>query len=100
MNQCELLERYVKIYQRPSSCFAECGKPTDRVSGLHLSVYIDEKGTLKAIQHDNYENIAGSVWLRLFMDSNEIAYYYPRRIAPGWAQLNIYANKQYNFDPS
>jgi hypothetical protein len=41
----------------------------------------------------------GSVWLSLFMDSNGNAYYYPRRLAPGWAQLNIYTNKQYNLDP-
>jgi hypothetical protein len=26
-----------------------------------LSIKIDEKGTLKATKHDNYENIAGSV---------------------------------------
>jgi hypothetical protein len=31
---------------------------------------IDEKGALKATQHDKYENIVGSVWLSLFMCSN------------------------------
>jgi hypothetical protein len=59
-------------------------------------IKIDEKGTLKATEHDKYENIAGSVWLSLFMISNGNAYYCPRRLAPGWAQLNIYIN---NFDP-
>jgi hypothetical protein len=39
------------------------------------SVKIDEKGTLKAIEHDKYENIAGSVWLSLLMGSNGTAYY-------------------------
>jgi hypothetical protein len=52
---------------------------------------------MKATEHDKYENIAGSVWLRLFMGSNGNAYYCPRRLAPGWAQLNIYTNKQYKF---
>ena len=46
------------------------------------------------------ENIADSVWLNLFMGSNGNAYSCPRRQASGWAQLNIYTNKQYNFDPS
>jgi hypothetical protein len=34
---------------------------------------IDEKVTLKTTEHDTYENIAGSVWLSLFMDSNGYA---------------------------
>jgi hypothetical protein len=38
--------------------------------------------------------------LSLFMGSNGNAYYCPRRLTPGWAQLNIYTNKRYNFDPS
>jgi hypothetical protein len=58
------------------------------------------KRTLKATEQDKYENIAGSVWLSLFMSSNGNAYYFPRRPAPGGAQLNIYTNKQYNLDPS
>jgi hypothetical protein len=61
---------------------------------------IDKKGILKAPEHDKYENIAGSAWLSLFMGSNGNAYYYPRRLGPRWAQLNIYTKKQYNFDPS
>jgi hypothetical protein len=48
---------------------------------------IDEK---KATKQDKYENIAGSVWLSLFMGSNVNVYYCPHRLAPGWAQLNIY----------
>jgi hypothetical protein len=44
---------------------------------------IDEKGTLKANEHDKYENIAGSVLLSLFMGSNGNAYYCPRRLTPG-----------------
>jgi hypothetical protein len=58
---------------------------------------------LKASEHDKYENIAGTVWLSLFIGSNGNrlnAYYCPRRLAPGWAQLNIYTIKQYTFDPS
>jgi hypothetical protein len=55
---------------------------------------------LKATEHDKYENIAGSVWLSLFMGSNGNAYYFSHRLAPGWAQLNIDTNKQYNFDSS
>jgi hypothetical protein len=51
---------------------------------------IEEKGTLKATEHDKYENIAGSVWLSMFMGSNGYEYYWPHRLAPGWAQLNIY----------
>jgi hypothetical protein len=51
-------------------------------------------------EHNKYENITGSVWLSLFMGSNGNAYYCPRRLALGWAQLNIYTNEQYNFDPS
>jgi hypothetical protein len=58
---------------------------------------IDEKGTLKATEHDKYENIADSVWLSLFMGCNGNAYYCPRHLALGWAQLSIYTNKQYNF---
>jgi hypothetical protein len=54
------------------------------------SIEKDEKGTLKATELDKYENIADSVWLSLFMGSNENAYYCPRRLASGWAQLNIY----------
>jgi hypothetical protein len=54
---------------------------------------IDEKWTLKATEHDKYENIAGSVWLSLSMGSNGYAYHCPRRLAPGWAQLNIHTNK-------
>jgi hypothetical protein len=38
--------------------------------------------------------------LSLFMGSNGNAYYCPRRLAPGWAQLNIYTHKQYNLEPS
>jgi hypothetical protein len=34
------------------------------------------------------------------MSSKDNAYYCPRRLGPGWAQLNIYTNKQYNFYPS
>jgi hypothetical protein len=48
---------------------------------------------LKATEHDKYENIAGLVWFSLFMGSNGKAYYCPRRLAPGWAQLNIYTIK-------
>jgi hypothetical protein len=44
---------------------------------------------LKATEHEIYENIAGSVWFSLFIGSNRNAYYYPRRLVPGWAQLNI-----------
>jgi hypothetical protein len=44
---------------------------------------IDEKGTSKATEHDSYENIAGSVYLSLFMVSNGNTYYCPGRIAPG-----------------
>jgi hypothetical protein len=39
-------------------------------------------------------------WWSLFVGSNGNAYFCPRRIAQGWAQLNIYTNKQYNFEPS
>jgi hypothetical protein len=56
---------------------------------MDINTEIDEKGTLKATEHDKYENSSGSVWLILFMDSNGYAYYFPRRLAPGWAQLNI-----------
>jgi hypothetical protein len=61
---------------------------------------IDENGTLKATEHDKYEYIAGLVLLSLFMGSYKNPYYCPRRLAPGWAQLNIYTSKQYEFDPS
>jgi hypothetical protein len=30
-------------------------------------IMIDEKVTLKATEHDKYENISGSVWLSLFI---------------------------------
>ncbi len=63
-----------------------------------IEIYL--KGILKATKNDKYENIAGSIWLNLFMGSNGNAYYCPRLLAPGWAQLYIYTNKQYNFDPS
>jgi hypothetical protein len=43
---------------------------------------IDEKGTLKSTEHDEYENIAGSVWVNLFMGSIGNAYYCPRRLVP------------------
>jgi hypothetical protein len=42
---------------------------------------IDEKETLKATEHDRYENIAGSLLLSLFMGSNGNAYYCRRRLA-------------------
>jgi hypothetical protein len=71
---------------------------------------IDENGTLKSTEHDKYENIASSVWLSLFIGNkcnNGNAYYCPRCLAPGLAQLNIYTNnytnkkdQQYNFEPS
>jgi hypothetical protein len=44
---------------------------------------IDEKGTLKATELDQYKNIAGSVSLSLFIGSNGNAYYCPRRLASG-----------------
>jgi hypothetical protein len=47
------------------------------------SFEIDEKGTLKAIEHNTYENIAGSVSMSLFMGSNGNTYYCPRHLAPG-----------------
>jgi uncharacterized membrane protein (Fun14 family) len=50
---------------------------------VHKIIQIDEKETLKATEHDIYENIAGSVWLSLFMGSNASAYYCPRLLAPG-----------------
>jgi hypothetical protein len=66
---------------------------------LTVLILFIKDGTLNATEHDKYENIAGSVWMSLFMGSNGNAYYCPRRLAPGWAQLNIYTNKQYNFYP-
>jgi hypothetical protein len=35
----------------------------------NVFIEINDKGTLKAHEHDKYENIAGSVWLSLFMGS-------------------------------
>jgi hypothetical protein len=40
-------------------------------------------------ENDKYENIADLVWLSLFMSGNISAYYCSRRLAPGWAQLNM-----------
>jgi hypothetical protein len=51
-------------------------------------------GILKATEPDEYENMAVSVWLSLFMGSSGNASYYPRRLALGWVQLNIYTSKQ------
>jgi hypothetical protein len=54
----------------------------------------------KRNKQDTCEDIEGSVWLSLFMESYGNAYYCPRRLAPVWAQLDIYTSKQYKFDPS
>jgi hypothetical protein len=70
------------------------------VSEIHVVWKKIKKATLKATEHHKYENIAGSVWLSLFMGSNGNLFYCPRCLAPSWAQLNIITNKQYNFDPS
>jgi hypothetical protein len=40
------------------------------------------KGTLKATEHDKYENISGSFCLSLFMDINGNAYFYMLIIIP------------------
>jgi hypothetical protein len=34
------------------------------------------------------------------LHDHESTYPAPRRLAPGWAQLNIYTNTQYNYVPS
>jgi hypothetical protein len=44
---------------------------------------MDEKETLKAPEHDKYENIADSVCLSLFTGSNRSAYYCPHHLAQG-----------------
>ena len=51
---------------------------------------IETVGNPKVAQHDKNENVAGSVWLSLFMDGSGNASYRPRPLAPGWAELNIY----------
>jgi hypothetical protein len=52
--------------------------------------------SLKAIEHEKYQNIADSVWLSLFMISNSnvnaYRFYCPGRLAPGRALLNNYNN--------
>jgi hypothetical protein len=46
-------------------------------------------GELKIAKHDKHQNIAGSVWLFVFLSSNWNEYYSSHRLAPGLAQLNI-----------
>ena len=55
---------------------------------------IDEKGSLKATEHHKYENIAGSVWLSLFMDINGNAYLCNAHahLAPSWHDKRLVYN--------
>jgi hypothetical protein len=63
---------------------------------------IDEKGTLKAIEQDQYENIAGSVWLSLIRCISGIATPNPVLGAPtlhlALAPTGSHMNKQVQVD--
>jgi hypothetical protein len=63
--------------------------------GVYIS--IDENWTLKATEYDNYENIAGLVWLSLFMGSNGDVNFCPHsynflvyRVVPIWNHFIFY----------
>jgi hypothetical protein len=55
--------------------------------------------SLKATEHDTYENTAGSVWLSLFVNSNGNALLMTTPSSPGLSTKSIiYIIKQYNMD--
>jgi hypothetical protein len=63
-----------------------------------MNYYIDERGSLKATEHDKYQNIARSVWSSLFISGNGSTYILllkPHR--PGLSAIQ-YLHKLSEFD--